>query len=197
VPKGSIHRVRFATKLLTESTRREDRYISRPPVHNPTLPDDPHIKIQSAGRVRQGSNDLALHGDSVRVDFPVEGLAQSDGIVQALARYGLRLLRMAKPKSEVIEETETLPIDKTVSPWLIFGSEENGRGKDALKALHDPAVMTAILGQAEAGVPDISKIEIPCEQMDVLQLYRLASFRTSSSWERRNGSSPLLSRCKL
>jgi hypothetical protein len=49
----------------------------------------------------------------------------------------------------VIEEMETPPIDKTVSPWLIFGSEENGRGKDALKALHDPAVMTAILGQAE------------------------------------------------
>ena len=53
------------------------------------------------------------------------------------------------PKSEVIEEMETPPIDKTVSPWLIFGSEENGRGKDALKALHDPAVMTAILGQAK------------------------------------------------
>jgi hypothetical protein len=99
--------------------------------------------------VRQGSDDLALHRDSVRVDFPVEGLAQSDGIVQALVRYGLRLLRMVKPKSEVIEEMETPPIDKAVSPWLIFGSEENGRGKDALKALHDPAVMTAILGQAE------------------------------------------------
>jgi hypothetical protein len=66
--------------------------------------------------VRQGSDDLALHGDSVCVNFPVEGLAQSDGIVQALVRYGLRLLRMVKPKSEVIEEMETPPIDKTVSP---------------------------------------------------------------------------------
>src|SRR6267143_5386083 len=56
---------------------------------------------------------------------------------------------MVKPESQVIEEMETHPINKTVSPWLIFGSEENGRGKDALEPLHDPAVMAAILGQAE------------------------------------------------
>ncbi len=56
---------------------------------------------------------------------------------------------MVKPKLHLVEEMETHPIDKTVSPWLIFGSEENGRGKDALEALHDAAVMAAILGEAE------------------------------------------------
>lgn len=56
---------------------------------------------------------------------------------------------MVKPKSQVIEEMETHPIDKMVSPWLIFGSEENARGKDALEAFDDAAVMMAILGQTE------------------------------------------------
>ena len=54
-----------------------------------------------------------------------------------------------EPEVEAIEEVETRPIDQPGTGWLLFGAEEDGRGKDALEALDDAAVIAAVLGKPE------------------------------------------------
>jgi hypothetical protein len=54
-----------------------------------------------------------------------------------------------KPAKSFIEEVKAGSIYQTATAGLVFSSEEDGGGKDTLEALHDSAIMAAVLGEAE------------------------------------------------
>jgi hypothetical protein len=50
---------------------------------------------------------------------------------------------------KLIEEVQARPVEQLAGVRLIFRAEEDGRGKNALKALDHAAVVTAVLGKPE------------------------------------------------
>jgi hypothetical protein len=45
------------------------------------LPHDPHVEIEGAGGMRDGSDNFGLDRDSMVVDVAVEAFAQSDDVL--------------------------------------------------------------------------------------------------------------------
>ena len=54
-----------------------------------------------------------------------------------------------EPEVNLIKKVESSPLNQLASGRLLFGAEEDGRGKDALEALDDAAVIAAVLGKPE------------------------------------------------
>ena len=96
----------------------------------------------------QGSNDFTLYRNSVFIDFLVEGLAQSNGVLKA---FDCKLLLpvIAEPEPYPIKEVKPHRVNQSVLVRLIIGPEENRGSEHALKALHDSPVMTTVLGETE------------------------------------------------
>jgi hypothetical protein len=107
--------------------------------------------------VRQGSDDLPLHRDSMYVNFVVERLAEYDSVLCSVIR-GRELVMIVEPKLNPIKKVEAGPIGDVVSTRLIVGAEEDGRGKGSLESLNDPPMMATVLGQAEE-VKDLGSAE--------------------------------------
>jgi hypothetical protein len=153
--EGSTDCIRFAPELLTQSTGGEDWYVGGLTIQRPALPNDPNVKVQNPWSVRQGRDDLPLHRNSMVVNLPVERLAESNGVLLGVIR-GRGVVMSVEPKLNPIEEVETGPVGDMVSARLVFGAEEDGGGKDPPESLHDAAVVTAVLGQAEE-IQDLSR----------------------------------------
>jgi hypothetical protein len=84
----------------------------------------------------------------VLIDFLVEGFAQSDGVLKAFGGK-LLLFVIAEPEAYPIKEMKPHVINESVLIRLTFGPEENRCNEDALEALHDSPVMTAVFGEPE------------------------------------------------
>jgi hypothetical protein len=63
------------------------------PFYYPAFPDQPHVKIQDAGRVGQRSHNFSFDRNAVLVDFAVERLAEYDHTLMGLAGHRLVNLR--------------------------------------------------------------------------------------------------------
>ena len=68
---------------------------------------------------------------------------------QASGESGEHLFLFAEPQTKLVKEVEARPVEDLTGAQLIFGAEEDGRGKDMLKALDHAAVIAAILGKPE------------------------------------------------
>ena len=99
--------------------------------------------------MRECGDHLAFDRDSVLVDFPVECLAESDEVFVAVVACGLFGLVVVEPKPHPIEEVKAGSINQAAAVGLVFGPKEDGGGKDTMEALHDAAIMAAVLGKAE------------------------------------------------
>jgi len=122
--------------------------VRRLTFQSPAFPNGPDVKVQDPRGVRQGRDDLPLHRDWMGVDLLVKRFAQSNSVLLGVIRWR-GVVMSAEPKLNPIEEVETGPVGNMVSARLVFGAEEDGGGKDPLESLHDAAVVTAVLGQAE------------------------------------------------
>lgn len=98
--------------------------------------------------MRKSRDDLALDRDSMGVDLLVKWLAEGDGVFCGIVPER-GLIVIVEPKSNPVEEVKACPVGDAVSTGLIVGAKEDGRCKDALEALHDPAIMAAIFGKTE------------------------------------------------
>ena len=106
----------------------------------PSLPHKPQVEIEDAGGVRQGGNDLAFHGDAVCVDFLVKGFAENDAVFQLPVGGTFQWVLTVEPELHAIEKMKALPVNDAIFFGLIFGTEENRGGEDALEALRKAAV---------------------------------------------------------
>src|SRR5262249_53281987 len=57
----------------------EQRNSNDASVQLPGFPDEPEIKIEDAGRICEGSDDLALYRNAVLVDLLKKGVADDHG----------------------------------------------------------------------------------------------------------------------
>ena len=114
----------------------------------PALPDEPDIKIEHAGGVRECCNDLPLNGNPVRVDFTIECLAYGDGVLMPAGR-GKSAFGRVEPEVHAIEEMEAGPINDWSRVRLFFGSEENRGAEEPLEAFAEAAVVRAVFGKME------------------------------------------------
>ena len=94
--------------------------------------------------MRQGGYDLAIHRNRVLADFPIKSFAEDDNIVRAFLQRWLRLTIANKLESHLIKEVEAAPVDNGVFLEMIFGSEENGGGKDSLESYLNSPVLGAV-----------------------------------------------------
>jgi hypothetical protein len=99
--------------------------------------------------VRQCRDHLAFDRDSVLVDLLVECLAEADDVFIGLVTWGLLGLVFVEPKPHPVKKMKTRSIDEMAAIRLVFGPEEDRGGEDAMEALHNSAVMAAILGEPE------------------------------------------------
>ena len=99
--------------------------------------------------MRQGSNHLTLDRDSVVVDLLVECLAETDEVFVADIAYGWFGLVVVEPKPHPIKKMKAGSINQRAVVGLVFGPKEDGGGEDTMEALHDAAIMAAVLGEAE------------------------------------------------
>jgi hypothetical protein len=99
--------------------------------------------------VREGGYHLAFDRDSVLVDLLVECFAESDQVAGSIVRCQVFGIAPMNPEPHAVEKMKADTIDQPAAVGLIFGAEEDGGCKDAMKALNDPAIVTAVLGEAE------------------------------------------------
>jgi len=99
--------------------------------------------------MRQCSDHFAFDRNSVLVDLLVKCLAEADDVFVRLVTWRLFGLVFVEPKPHAIKKMKTRSIDQTAAIWLVFGPEEDRRGEDAMEALHNSAVMAAVLGEPE------------------------------------------------
>jgi hypothetical protein len=149
VAEEPLHRILFRPELVAETIEAEEGNVNRHAFDCPTFPRDPDIEIQEAWGVRQGGYDLALHRNRVLADLSIRSLAEDYNIVEAFLQRWLELVVAIKPKLLLIDEVEAAPVDNGVFLEMIFGSEENGGGKDSLEdCLHAP-VLGAVLTKSK------------------------------------------------
>lgn len=149
VTEKPLHRILFRPELVAETVEAEEGNMRGHAFDCPAFPRDPDIEIQEAWGVRQGGYDLALHGNRALADLSVKSLAQDDSIVKAFLQRWLDLIVAIKPELHLIDEVEAAPVDNRVFLETIFGSEENGGGKDSLESgLHSP-VLGAVLTKSK------------------------------------------------
>ena len=144
-----LHRILFRPELVAETVEAEEGNVDGHVFGCPTFPRDPDIEIQESWGMRQGGYDLALHGNRVLADLSIKSLAEDYNVVGALLQRWLDLVVAIKPELHLIDEVETAPVDNWVFLEIIFGSKENGGGKDSLKGcLHSP-VLGAVLTKSK------------------------------------------------
>jgi hypothetical protein len=96
----------------------------------------------------KGGDNLALNRNAMRIDFPVERLAERDSVFRVVpARQGV--IGVVEPKSKAVEEVETRPVGDAVSSRLIVCAKEDGSREDPLEAQHDAPIMAAVFRQSE------------------------------------------------
>jgi hypothetical protein len=61
----------------------------------------------------------------------------------------LELVVVIKPELHLIDEVEAAPVDNGVFLEMVFGSEENGGGKDSLKSCFHSPVLGAVLTKSK------------------------------------------------
>jgi len=145
----AVARVLCRTQLLGETGWAGEWDMSRRSVDRPTLPGRPEVKIENARGVSQGGHHLALHGNTVLVDLPVERFAQGDGISGFFGgSFGCGLGGI-EPELHAIEKVKSTPVNHAVAGRLVLGAEENSSRKDSLEALNDSPIMIAVRGQVE------------------------------------------------
>lgn len=116
--------------------------------HGPALPNHPNVKVEHAWCVSECGNHFAFDWDSMLVDFLIECLAEADDVFSLV---GIRVfgLMVAEPELDPIEEVKASSINQTATVGLVFSSKEDGGRKDTMEALHDSAIMAAVLGETE------------------------------------------------
>jgi hypothetical protein len=99
--------------------------------------------------VHEGGDGLTLDGNPVLVDFAIELLTQRDDVVVLLGLIRLEGLATAELQAKAIEEVKATPVQHRHSARQIIGPKEDCCGKDPLKALHEAAVVGAVLGKLD------------------------------------------------
>jgi len=149
VAEKPLHGILFRPELVAETVEAEKGDVCGLAFDRPAFPCDPDIEIQEPWGMRQSGYDLALHGNRVLADLPIKSLAEDDNIVGSFLDRWLELVVVIKPELHLIDEVEAAPVDNWVFLEIIFGSEENGGGKDSLKGcLHSP-VLGAVLTKSK------------------------------------------------
>lgn len=138
-----------AAELCTEAVLGDDRNYRWTAVHGPALPDEPHVEIQDAGRMRQRRHNLALDRNTVLVNFAIECLAEDDLIFEVFSGRWPVFLGGVEPKLHAVEELKAGQIDDSCSVRLLFGAEEDCGGEDSLEPLYHAAIVRAVFGQAK------------------------------------------------
>lgn len=96
----------------------------------------------------EGRDDLALHWNPVVIDFAVERLTYSDGVVMPVGR-GIFAFGPVEPELNAIEEMEPSPVNDWSGLSLVIGSEENCGAEEPLEAVDEAAVVRAVFGKME------------------------------------------------
>jgi len=149
VAEKPLHGILFRPELVAEAVEAEEGNVNGHAFDCPTFPRDPDIEIQEAWGMRQGGYHLALHRNRVLADLSIKSLAEYDNIVRAFLQRWLELVVEIEPELHLIDEVETAPVDNRVFLEMIFGSKENGSGKDTLEScLHSP-VLGAVLYEVD------------------------------------------------
>jgi len=140
--KESVFWMNPASELIPETASRKQGDANLPCLEHPTFPSNPHVEVEDTGRVGQRDHHLALHGHAMAVDFAIECFAEGD-LVRVVA------VVISEPGVKLIKKVKTSPIDHTIAAGLVFGTEENRRSKNPLKALRAPAVISTIFRESE------------------------------------------------
>lgn len=148
--EAAVQGVLGSAELFVKSARTDKRNSSRMAVGPPALPHQPHIKIEDSRRVCKCRDDFTLDGNSMLIDFAIEGFAQRNH-VPAHGRHSMVLVVRIEPELHLIKKVEAMPVDESSVRGIIFSAEEYGRGEDAFKSFDDSAIVEAVELQAEKG----------------------------------------------
>jgi len=149
LPEAASGGILGGAELRAKAAIPEEWHVGRAAAHRPALPYHPHVEVEHPRRVRERGDHLAFDRDSVLVDLLVECLAEADDVFVALVTWRLFGPVFVEPKPHPIKKMKTRSIYETAAIWLVFGPEEDRRGEDAMEALHNSAVMAAVLGEPE------------------------------------------------
>lgn len=81
--KETVGRIVFGTELIRKAAAGEQRNTNGLAIQTPRLPNEPNVKVEHTGGVREQGNYLSLDGNAVLVDLVVEGLTENDEIFSA------------------------------------------------------------------------------------------------------------------
>src|SRR6516165_1235854 len=107
------------------------------------------------------------------IDLGVEGFTESDGVRTVVGRERRAVVLFAEPEVNAIEEVEACPVDQAAAGGLLFGAEEDGRGKKTLQ--RDTRVIRPCVDQRLSGRKRPLELcppaNVVCAEIDFFHFY--------------------------